>query len=278
VSIATVPRHILVTGAASGIGAAVCRRFAAEGNRVTGVDLRGDVLERTCHDIRVSSGAPMSSIVGDLADQSFADGVMRDAWSRWGAVDVAVMAAGIYPAINILETTVESWDRVQAVNVRAVMQLTKSLAALAIENRRAATIAYVSSGAAQRARLGSAAYSASKAALEMLTRSAALELGPFGIRVNAVSPGFVDVDSAVNPVTEVYAAAVSVNPLGRRGRPDDVASAVYWLASEDAAWVTGAVLRVDGGASAGAVALPQHWSGPTAFQVPSESSGEARDS
>ena len=140
-SIAAVARHILVTGAASGIGAAVCRRFAAEGNCVTGVDLRGDVLARTCHDIRVSSGAPTRSIVGDLADQSFADGVMREAWARWGAVDVAVMAAGIYPAINILETTVESWDRVQAVNVRAVMQLTKSLAALAIRSTRSMSLA-----------------------------------------------------------------------------------------------------------------------------------------
>jgi NAD(P)-dependent dehydrogenase (short-subunit alcohol dehydrogenase family) len=269
-------RHVLVTGAANGIGAAVCRRFASEGHRITGVDLRGDALERVCHDIRVTSGAPTNSIVGDLADESFADRVMSDAWSRWGPVDIAVLAAGIYPAIDFLQLTTEAWDRVQAVNVRSVMQLTKALAELAIANGCRATIIHVSSGAAQRARPGAAAYSASKAALEMLTRSAALELGPFGIRVNAVSPGFVDVDSAVNPVTEAYAAAVSVNPLGRRGRPEDIASAVHWLAGEDAAWITGTVLRVDGGASAGAIALPEHWPGPTAYQMPSQSSGEAR--
>lgn len=95
----------------------------------------------------------------------------------------------------------------------------------------------------------------------MLTKSAAVELGPFGIRVNAVSPGFVDVDSTVNPVTEAYAAAVSVNPLGRRGRPDDIAAGVYWLASDEAEWVTGTVLRIDGGASAGTTTLPLHWLG-----------------
>jgi 3-oxoacyl-[acyl-carrier protein] reductase len=113
----------------------------------------------------------------------------------------------------------------------------------------------ISSGAALRARPGTAHYCTSKAAVEMLTRAAAIELGSHGIRVNAVSPGFVEVDSAVNPVSETYAAAVSANPLGRRGQPADIAASVVWLTSDAAAWVTGSILRVDGGASAGTTAL-----------------------
>jgi NAD(P)-dependent dehydrogenase (short-subunit alcohol dehydrogenase family) len=97
----------------------------------------------------------------------------------------------------------------------------------------------------------------------MATRASALELGPLGIRVNAVAPGFVTVDSEANPVTEEYAAAVSPNPLGRRGRPDDIANAVLWLCSDAAEWITGEVLRVDGGASTGAMNLPLHWAPAT---------------
>jgi NAD(P)-dependent dehydrogenase (short-subunit alcohol dehydrogenase family) len=262
-------RHVVVTGAANGIGAAVCRRFALEGYRITGVDQNAEGLERQFDDVASRGGELAGIVCGDLADESFAERVIPDVWNRWGPVDVAVTAAGVYPAITFLELTAVAWDRVQAVNVRSVMQITRALALLAIANERSAAVIHISSGAALRARPGAAHYSASKAALEMLTRSAALELGPFGIRVNAVSPGFVDVDSQMNPVTEAYAAAVSVNPLGRRGRPEDIAAAVYWLASAESAWVTGTILRVDGGASAGTTALPLHWHGPTRSQLSS---------
>jgi NAD(P)-dependent dehydrogenase (short-subunit alcohol dehydrogenase family) len=264
----TARRHVLVTGAAGGIGAAVCRRFAAGGHRVTGVDQQGDGLRRVCNEIEQKSGVPVGSIAGDLADESFAERLIAEAWDRGGPVDVAVAAAGVYPAIPFLTLTPAAWDRVQAVNVRSVMQLTRSLAELAIAHHRGAAIVHISSGAALRARPGAAHYSASKAALEMLTRSAAVELGPFGIRVNAVSPGFVDVESSANPVTAAYADAVSINPLGRPGRPEDIAAGVFWLASEEAAWVTGAILRIDGGASAGTITLPLHWPGPTELQFP----------
>lgn len=103
----------------------------------------------------------------------------------------------------------------------------------------------------------------------MLTQSCAVELGAQRIRVNAVSPGFVAGSSQDgSPVTEEYVAAVSGNALGRIGQPHDVAAAVFFLASHEAAWMTGAVLRVDGGSSAGNPALPVHWSGTTSAQSP----------
>jgi NAD(P)-dependent dehydrogenase (short-subunit alcohol dehydrogenase family) len=110
----------------------------------------------------------------------------------------------------------------------------------------------------------------------MLTKAAAVELGSADLSVNAVSPGFVTVDSTANPVTEEYAAAVSANPLGRRGRPGDIAAAVAWLVSPAAEWVTGSILRVDGGASAGTTTLAAHWSGLTDVQTPGIIEGAAQ--
>ncbi len=256
-------RHVLVTGAASGIGAAVATSFAAGGWTVTGVDLREAPLRETL----ASLATPATPLTADLADPAAPEDVVRRAWQSAGPVDALVNAAGIYPARPFLELDARVWDRVQAVNVRAPMLATRAFAELAVGAGRTGSVVNISSGAALRARPGAAHYSTSKAALEMLTKAAAVELGEAGIRVNAVSPGFVTVDSAANPVTEEYAAAVSVNPLGRRGRPADIAAAVAWLVSPAAEWVTGSILRVDGGASAGTTDLPAHWPALTDVQT-----------
>jgi NAD(P)-dependent dehydrogenase (short-subunit alcohol dehydrogenase family) len=248
-------RHVLVTGAASGIGAGIARAFAALGDRVTGVDVRAEALAT----VQGDHGSCAATMVCDLADAAAAERLVGDAWGRHGPVDVLVNAAGIYPATPFLAMTAADWDQVQHVNVRAPMLTTVCFGQRAVHAGRGGCVVNISSGAALRARPGAAHYCSSKAAVEMLTRSAAIELGPHGIRVNAVSPGFVEVDSAVNPVTPEYADAVAVNPLGRRGQPADIAAAVVWLASDAAAWVTGTVVRVDGGSSAGTTALPLHW-------------------
>ena len=153
-----------------------------------------------------------------------------------------------------------------SVNTRAPVMTTVALGRRAVAASRPACVVNLASGAALRARPGAAHYATSKAALEMATRACALELGPHGIRVNAVSPGFVRVDSEVNPITDAYAEAVSPNPLGTPGHPDDVAGAVHYLASPAARWITGTVLRVDGGSSAGNGTLPVHWNGATPIQ------------
>lgn len=251
-------RHVLVTGAAGGIGAAIAARFAAGGARLTLSDYRADELAETARALRAEHGADIAELPGDLADASFAEGLV----DRAGQLDVLVNAAGIYPATPLLEMTAQAWDRVQHVNVRAALLTTVAFG----RQGTPGAVVNISSGAATRARPGAAHYATSKAALEMLTKACAVELGGQGVRVNAVSPGFVTVDSPANPVTEAYAAAVSVNPLGRRGLPVDIAEAVYWIAGEHASWITGAVLRVDGGSTAGAPSLPLHWSGETAVQ------------
>lgn len=260
------PGHVLVTGAASGIGAAVADAFAAAGQRVTLVDQRAAELAATAAGVRRRHGVEVLDLVADLADPQEAEAVVGRAADAAGPVTALVNAAGIYPAVPLLEMTHRLWDRVMDVNVRAALLTTVAYARARVAAGLPGAVVNISSGAAVRARPGAAHYCTSKAALEMLTRSCAVEFGQHGIRVNAVSPGFVTVDSTANPVTEEYAAAVSANPLGRRGRPDDIAGAVRWLTGDEAGWVTGTVLRVDGGATAGTTALPLHWSGLTDVQ------------
>ena len=254
-------RHVVVTGAAGGIGGAIVAAFARLEDRVTAVDVRVEDLART-----PALLPQTTSVTCDLADAGATGGLIDRIWETQGPIHVLVNAAGIYPATPFLDMTAEAWDRVQNVNVRAPMQTTVGFARRAVQAGSGGCVVNISSGAALRARPGAAHYCASKAAVEMLTRSAAVELGQHGIRVNAVSPGFVEVSSPVNPVIEAYAEAVSVNPLGRRGQPEDIAAAVVWLASDAAAWVTGSILRVDGGASAGVTTLPLHWDRVTALQ------------
>lgn len=247
-------RHVLVTGAASGIGLAVARSFAALGDRLTLVDHRADALAAAAGSI--GSTEAVGTVAADLRDPDAPTRAVTAAWEQ-APVDVLVNAAGVYPATPFLELDAATWDSVQDVNVRAPLLATVALGRLATRVGRTPTVVNISSGAALRARPGAAPYSTSKAALEMVTRASALELGAAGIRVNAVAPGFVVVDSEVNRVSDEYAAAVSPNPLGRPGDPSDIAKAVVWLADpEQSGWVTGTILRVDGGSSTGAHNLP----------------------
>lgn len=250
--------HIVITGAASGLGLQTAIRFADAGAAITMVDFDGDRLSGAAEQVREAGAAAVNTIVADLRSTTAPAEVIAAAWEH-GPVDVLVNSAGIYPSAPMLELTAASWDDVQNINVRAPMLATVALAHRAIAAERPASIVNISSTVSMRTRPGASAYSVSKIAVEMLTRSSALELGEHGIRVNAVSPGFVAVDSALNPVTDEYAAAVSMNPLGRPGTPDDVARAIVWLAGPDASWVTGSILRVDGGSSTGSRLTPLSW-------------------
>jgi 3-oxoacyl-[acyl-carrier protein] reductase len=250
--------HVLVTGAGSGIGLQTAIRFAERGDSLTLVDYRPDALATAEQSVSDAGASSVTTLETDLRLPTAPSGAVEDAWSST-PVDVLVNSAGVYPATPFLELDAETWDSVQHLNVRAPLLATVALANAAIAEGRQASVVNISSGAALRARPGAAPYSTSKSALEMVTRASALELGAYGIRVNAVAPGFVAVDSVVNPVTAEYASAVSPNPLGRAGTPDDIARAVVWISSPEAGWVTGTVLRVDGGSSTGAYSLPLSW-------------------
>lgn len=258
--------HVAVTGAASGIGREIASEYAAAGSSVTMIDFDETRLTESVSAVEAESSqtrAKIDPVIADLRDTDRLGDIVRSAFAS-SPVHVWVNAAGVYPAAPLLEMTAHTWDAVQAINVRAPMLLTVEYAKTIIPQVADLPTGYpvvinISSGAALRARAGAAPYSTSKAAVEMVTKATALELGPKGIRVNAVSPGFVEVDSTINRLTDEYVTAVSPNPLGRKGRPSDIARAVRWIASPAAEWITGEILRVDGGSSAGALNLPVHW-------------------
>ena len=253
-------RHAVVTGAAAGIGKAIAASFAADGFRVTLVDRDTAGLEAHAAELAGSTGM-VHQVVADLREDDAAERVIAAAWSN-APIDVLVCAAGVYPATPFLELDSATWNLVQDLNTRAPIMLTVELAKRAISEGTKPNVVTISSGAALRARPGAAPYSTSKAALESASKAAALELGEYGIRVNVVAPGFIVVEGQANPLSDEYVEAVSVNPLGRKGQPSDIAQAVRWLASDAAEWVTGAVIRVDGGASTGTNQLPLHWHEP----------------
>lgn len=251
--------HVLITGAASGLGLQAAVRFTERASTITMVDFSRERLEGAAQRVRDAGAARVHTIVADLRDAEAPDAVISEAWAV-APIDVLVNCAGVYPSVPLLEMTASAWDAVQQINVRAPMLATVALARVAIENERGASVVNISSTATLRTRPGASAYSTSKCAVEMVTRSCALEFGVHGIRVNAISPGFIPVDSVINPVTDEYSRAVSANALDRSGTPDDIARAIVWISGPDAGWVTGSVLRVDGGSSTGSRAIPLSWS------------------
>ena len=201
-----------------------------------------------------TAGSTARAIVADLGDERCAE-VIEQAARQAGPVDVLVNAAGIYPATPLDAMTAAAWDRVQQVNVRAPVLLTVALARAG----RPAAVVNISSGAATRARPGAAHYCTSKAALEMATKACAVELAGRGIRVNAVAPGFVEVDSPVNPVTDdVRRRGVGQPDRARGAGPPRWRPPSSGSRATRPGFVTGAVLRVDGGATAGTAELPLH--------------------
>jgi NAD(P)-dependent dehydrogenase (short-subunit alcohol dehydrogenase family) len=238
----------LVTGGSNGIGRAIVRALVAQGARVAILDLvehegfRGDNR--------------IVTIVGDVGNPKVAAGAVAETVARFGDVDLLVNDAAAYPDALLTEMPVDAWRHVFEVNVTGPFCTIQAFARHRIERGGNGAIVNITTGSVQSPRPAGGAYSASKAALETLTQVAALELGPHGIRVNAVSPGYIDVRGETDSFPEraseeLRAKLVSSIPLGRAGRADDIAQAVLFLCSEAAAHVTGTVLHVDGGSLAG---------------------------
>jgi len=243
----TRPARVIVTGAAGVIGAWIARAFAEDGADLLLVDARQEELDRV-----VQADAPRAATC--CADLSTADGrsaVMDAADALWPTPDVLVNNAGIYPHADLIDSTDEDMRRVLAINVEAPFALTRETSRRMIAAGNGGTIINISSGAATVPAAGGGIYAASKAALETLTKVSALELARDGIRVNTVQPGFAP-GSAVSELDDAYVARMITGiPLGRTSGPLDAPSAVLFLASDKASFITGATLAVDGGRTAG---------------------------
>jgi len=240
----------IVTGATSGIGCATANAFAEAGAAVVAVGRNEGALAELSDEM-CAKGREVFTVRADVTDGAEALRIVEETIERYGAIDVLVNAAGFLANGTIEDTALEAWDAMMDVNLRAVFHLMQR-AVPHLEKRRG-NIVNVSSVTGLRPFPGVLAYCVSKAGLDQLTRCAALELAPKGVRVNAVNPGVVvtEIHKRGGMSDENYAAFLerskTTHPLGRVGMASEVAELILFLASEHAAWITGATYSIDGG-------------------------------
>ncbi|WP_405063015.1 SDR family oxidoreductase [Kribbella sp. NBC_01505] len=239
-------RVVVVTGASSGIGRAVAVQLAEAGAHVLGVGRRADRLAEIG---ALHSG--IETLVADVREVGAPAAIVDAAVEHWGRVDALVNNAGVFVGMPLEDVNVAGIEELMAVNVTAPSLLANAVLPQLVKHQGA--IVNVSSTFGHRPIPGGSHYGASKAALESLTRSWALELAPQGVRVNAVAPGPTESEALLaaglnqDQVDQVKAAEANRIPLGRRGEPDEVAHWIVQLADPATTWVTGQVLAVDGG-------------------------------
>lgn len=241
---------VMVTGATSGIGRAVARRFAAGSACVVAVGRDQAALGEVGGEIREAGGTPLT-IAADVTNETDVERALDETMREFGRLDVLVNAAGHISTGSIEDTSLAAWDAMMNVNLRAVFHLMKIASSCLMATK--GNIVNVSSVTGLRSFPGVLAYCVSKAGVDQLTRCAALELAPKGVRVNAVNPGVV--------VTEIHKRggmseadyelflerSKTTHPIGRVGDPGEIAELVFYLASEKASWITGATYQIDGG-------------------------------
>jgi NAD(P)-dependent dehydrogenase (short-subunit alcohol dehydrogenase family) len=234
-------RRAIVTGGARGIGFGIAERFAAEGATVALVDLRAEEVKAA------AAALDGAAVVADLADADQARAAVREAADAIGGLDVLVNNAGILHMAPLLEIDIADWDRTFDINVRSML-VTIQAAVPIMQAAGGGKIVNMSSMGAKLGAPGQAHYCASKAAVIELTRVAAMELGPLGITVNCICPGYVLTEmGAATRTPELVAAWTAKSPLGRLGTPGDVAAMALFLASADGDYCTGQAMNVTGG-------------------------------
>jgi NAD(P)-dependent dehydrogenase (short-subunit alcohol dehydrogenase family) len=248
-------RPVIVLGAASGIGRATALAFARRGAKVAALDVNAGPLDTLADELRTAGAADARTGTVDVRDVGSVDAGIQQAVAAVGGLDHLVFTSGILRVGPLLEMTEADFDDVFAVNTRGFWVAARAAVPhLQAGPARRRTVTALSSVAALRAKASSGAYAASKAALSHLVRVLAVELASSGINVNAIAPATVD-----TPMTQPYMAETNANhgyrltgtsPLGRIARPEDIADACLFLASEAAAYITGITLPVDGGSSA----------------------------
>lgn len=248
-------RTVIVTGSSGGIGGGIARRLAEAGaNVVCHYHGNRDAAEALAQEIGGEIGGGIGgkalALSGDLSDEAAVAALVKTVIETFGSLDAVVNNAGHQPVAGLLDITSDDWSRMMAVNTAAPFLLTRAFAAHAKEKGTGGAVVNIASIEGHQPAPGHAHYAASKAALLMFTKAAALELGALGIRVNSVSPGLIHRDGIEEGWPEGVGRWKDAAPLGRLGMPQDIGDAVLFLVSDAARWISGADLTVDGGVSA----------------------------
>ncbi len=247
-------KKVVLTGAGGIIGGWIAHAFAAEGAHVCLTDRAIDGIERRKVEL---PGSGHLAFAAELTDAASLSKFAAFVEAEWGAPDILVNNAGIYPSGFLLDISVDDWDAMFDINLRAPFVLSQLFAKQMVASGKGGSIVNISSGAARKMRTTVVPYCTSKTALDRLTKGFALELAEYGIRVNAVEPGFA-AGSDVSTLTDDHVTNVTAAiPLGRASSAQDVAAAVLYVTSEAGSYVTGATLTVDGGNSIGSQVIFQ---------------------
>ena len=242
---------VIVTGGGSGIGRVMAKRFAVEGAKVAVVDWHGDRAEEVAGEI-AKDGGQAAAIRTDVSVGREVSSMVAEVESQLGPADVLVNNAAIADGDDVLEIDEPTWERDVSVVLKSVFLCSKAVLPSMIERQTGVIINITSVNGLSA--LGNEAYSAAKAGVINLTQGIAVRYGGHGIRCNAIAPGTIRTpiwQKRIERDPVVFQRLVKWYPLGRVGEPDDIANAAMFLASDDAAWITGTVLRVDGGLLAG---------------------------
>jgi NAD(P)-dependent dehydrogenase (short-subunit alcohol dehydrogenase family) len=242
-------KAVLVTGGSSGIGRACARALAGEGANVALAGRRRSRLDEVAANVRESGGRTLV-LEGDVRDEATCARWAEACEQTFGGLDGLLNAAGVIGNGAVDATASDEWDRVMDSNARSIYLMTRAAAGLL--KKKKGSVVNLSSVASNRPYPGLAAYCVSKAAVDMITRCSALDFAPHGVRVNAVNPGVVvtELHTVANAVADYPAfleRGKTTHPLGRVGSVDDIAALVLFLLSDEAGWITGACMPIDGG-------------------------------
>lgn len=239
----------IVTGAAQGIGRAIARRLAAEGAAVVFADLNLPAAEATAAAVHAESGAPTLAVEVDVTDRAGVEAMVRATLTRFGRVDILVNNAGIFGNARFEAMTDEQWQRMISVNLTSVFLVSQVVVRHWLAHKMAGAIVNIASISGIVSFTDSSHYAAAKMGVIGLTRSLAMEMGPHGIRVNAVAPGIIATEMTRRSLEapDLSGGWLRRIPQHRYGTPEDVAAGVAFLASDDAAYVNGELLFIDGG-------------------------------
>lgn len=248
-------KRVLITGALGIYGAWIADAFARAGAALCLTDRDAARLPGRLADANAAAGSFVHA--ADMTDDPGLAGLADAVASRWGSADILINNAGIYPSGFLLDIDAAEWDRIMDINVRAPFVLTQLVAKQMIAAGVKGSVVNISSGAAHKMRRSVVPYCLSKTALDRLTKGFALELAEFGIRVNAVEPGFA-AGSTASPLTETHVQKTTAGiPLGRASGPNDAAAAILFLCSDEATYITGTSVAVDGGNAIGSLVVHQ---------------------